>query len=204
MKFWICCMTLCLAGCGSLATDRMLSNNLLDVAPQSDADVRHPEWGYATKKSVVALPHNIPQPQPNRYMLIQQYLLTSGIEHEFIAGAHPTIKLKQTVKFATGSAQLSSQSLQWLDRVARFLSTQNGIEVVLEGHADSTGTERFNDTLSQRRANAVKNALIQRQVAQNTIYTRGFGEHVPACSNNTQTGRACNRRVEVRFILAGQ
>ncbi|MBJ6942032.1 OmpA family protein, partial [Vibrio cholerae] len=76
-------------------------------------------------------------------------------------------------RFETGSAKVSMASKQWLDTIARFLASESGIDIVLEGHTDNTGTEKFNDKLAERRANAVKAALVQSRVAQNVIYTRG-------------------------------
>ena len=53
-----------------------------------------------------------------------------------------------------------------------------------------------------KRAKAVKKQLVSNNVAMNSIYTRGYGEYVPACSNMTSAGKACNRRVEVLFIVS--
>lgn len=200
MKYWLLCVIFLLTGCGSLVTDRMFNGNMLDVAPKGDFDVRHPEWGYATQKNRSAAP--AAAPNASNYGELRQYLLNNGIQHELVPGDYPMIKLSNTVRFATGSAVVSPASKQWLDSVGRILASQSGVDVVLEGHTDNTGAERFNDKLSDRRANSVKAVLVQSRVAQNVIYTRGFGEKVAACTNSTKNGRACNRRVEIRLILA--
>ncbi|RBM54801.1 OmpA family protein [Vibrio paracholerae] len=202
MKFWVLCVTFLLTGCGSVVTDRMFNDNLLDVAPKSDLDVRYPEWGYATKKNTGVTQNSMTPSRSASYEDLRQYLLSNGIQHEVIPGDYPMLKLSNTVRFETGSAKVSMASKQWLDTIARFLASESGIDIVLEGHTDNTGTEKFNDKLAERRANAVKAALVQSRVAQNVIYTRGFGENVPACTNSTKNGRDCNRRVEIRFILA--
>ncbi|EGR0418497.1 OmpA family protein [Vibrio cholerae] len=202
MKFWVLCVTFLLTGCGSVVTDRMFNDNLLDVAPKSDLDVRYPEWGYATKKNTGVTQNSMTPSRSASYEDLRQYLLSNGIQHEVIPGDYPMLKLSNTVRFETGSAKVSTASKQWLDTIARFLASESGIDIVLEGHTDNTGTEKFNDKLAERRANAVKAALVQSRVAQNVIYTRGFGQNVPACTNSTKNGRACNRRVEIRFILA--
>ncbi|EGR4176512.1 OmpA family protein [Vibrio cholerae] len=202
MKFWVLCVTFLLTGCGSVVTDRMFNDNLLDVAPKSDLDVRYPEWGYATKKNTGVTQNSMTPLRSASYEDLRQYLLSNGIQHEVIPGDYPMLKLSNTVRFETGSAKVSMASKQWLDTIARFLASESGIDIVLEGHTDNTGTEKFNDKLAERRANAVKAALVQSRVAKNVIYTRGFGQNVPACTNSTKNGRACNRRVEIRFILA--
>lgn len=179
MKFWVLCVTFLLTGCGSLVTDRMFNDNLLDVAPKGDFDVRYPEWGYAPQKNTSVMPNAMTQPRSASYEDLRQYLLSNGIQHEVVPGDYPMIKLNNTVRFETGSAKVSMASKQWLDTVARFLATESGIDIVLEGHTDNTGSEKLNDKLAERRANAVKAALVQSRVAQNAIYTRGFGENVP-------------------------
>jgi outer membrane protein OmpA-like peptidoglycan-associated protein len=86
--------------------------------------------------------------------------------------------------------------------VGSYLATQPGIDVVIDGHADSTGAPNFNDSLSLKRAKAVKQQLVRNKVPMHSIFTRGYGEYVPACSNTTREGKACNRRVEVLFIVS--
>lgn len=72
--------------------------------------------------------------------------------------------------------------------------------VVLEGHADWTGTETYNQKLSERRAEAVKTYLVQKGVDPSIIYTEGKGELEPVASNKTREGRAQNRRVEIEIL----
>lgn len=112
------------------------------------------------------------------------------------------VKLKDTVKFETGSSQVSSNSQQWLSMMGSYLASEPSIDIVIDGHADSTGVANFNDRLSMNRAKAVKNTLVKNNVAMDSIFTRGYGEYVPACTNQTKVGKACNRRVEVLFIVS--
>lgn len=72
--------------------------------------------------------------------------------------------------------------------------------VVIEGHADWTGTEAYNQKLSERRADAVKTYLVQKGVAPSIIYTEGKGELEPVASNKTREGRSQNRRVEIEIL----
>jgi OOP family OmpA-OmpF porin len=85
-----------------------------------------------------------------------------------------------------------------LDRLIAFLKENPDKKVALEGHTDSIGTEQYNQGLSERRANSVKDYLTKRGVDAGKISTRGFGETRPIADNKTAEGRAKNRRVEIK------
>ncbi|HEY1373023.1 MAG TPA: OmpA family protein [Candidatus Binatia bacterium] len=85
-----------------------------------------------------------------------------------------------------------------LDRLIAFLKENSDKRVSLEGHTDSIGTEQYNQGLSERRANSVKDYLTKRGVDAGKISTRGFGETRPIADNKTAEGRAKNRRVEIK------
>ena len=71
------------------------------------------------------------------------------------------------------------------------------LKVVIEGHTDSVGTKAYNKNLSQERADAVKNYMVEKNgIDSNRIATEGFGEEKPIADNATAEGRAQNRRVE--------
>jgi outer membrane protein OmpA-like peptidoglycan-associated protein len=70
---------------------------------------------------------------------------------------------------------------------------------MVEGHTDSTGSDTYNQQLSERRANSVKNMLVQRGVQDYRINTIGYGMSRPLVSNATPEGRQMNRRVEIRI-----
>lgn len=202
MKYLVFPLLLLLTGCGSLATDRMFTNNLLDAAPKGEMDVRNPEWVMSSQTANSGVKGPLGQVRTNSYDALQHFLLNHGVDYEVLPGNHVMVKLKDSVKFQTGSAQVSVGSAQWLSMMGDFLARQRGIDVVIDGHTDNTGQRRFNDSLSVKRANMVKNTLIKNNVAKDSIYTRGYGEYVPACTNRTTTGRACNRRVELLFIVS--
>ncbi|MEZ4704037.1 MAG: OmpA family protein [Bdellovibrionota bacterium] len=67
---------------------------------------------------------------------------------------------------------------------------------MVEGHTDSVGPEKYNQQLSESRALSVKNYLIQKGIQANRIQIKGYGESKPRASNNTEDGRALNRRIE--------
>lgn len=87
-----------------------------------------------------------------------------------------------------------------LDRIAQVLNNYPQTNIRVEGHTDSTGSAAYNQTLSERRANSVRNALIQRGIAASRISTVGYGTSSPIADNSTEYGRQQNRRVEVRII----
>jgi outer membrane protein OmpA-like peptidoglycan-associated protein len=86
-----------------------------------------------------------------------------------------------------------------LDEAARMLTeAHTGARVRVEGHADSTGPEAYNQGLSERRANSVSGYLASRGVDASRLTPLGFGESSPIASNDTREGRALNRRVELQ------
>ncbi len=106
------------------------------------------------------------------------------------------------VLFDTGRAELNPGAARTLDQLATFMRENPERTVEIEGYTDSMGSEQMNRVLSERRANAVKIALMDRGLASNRISARGFGESNPVASNSSAAGRQQNRRVEV--IIPGK
>lgn len=202
MKFLVFPLMLILAGCGSLQTDRMFNNNLLDAAPKGETDVRNPDWVAPSRNANSGVRGPMGQVRTSSYAALQQFLLHNGVDYEVMPGNHVMVRLKESVQFETGSSKVSQESYHWLSMVSDFLAQQRGIDVVIDGHADATGQSAFNDLLSVKRADTVKTTLIKNNVAKEAIYTRGYGDYVPACTNRTTEGRACNRRVELLLIVS--
>jgi outer membrane protein OmpA-like peptidoglycan-associated protein len=101
------------------------------------------------------------------------------------------------VLFDTGRAELKSGAGRKLDQLAQFLVEHPDRRVQIDGFTDSVGTDSYNEDLSQRRADSVKAALINRGVDPSRIGTEGYGKAYPVASNNESGGRQLNRRVEV-------
>jgi len=101
------------------------------------------------------------------------------------------------VLFDTGRAELKSGASRKLDQLAQFLVEHPDRRVQIDGFTDSVGTDAYNEDLSQRRADAVKTALINRGVQPSRIGTEGYGKAYPVASNSDSGGRQLNRRVEV-------
>jgi outer membrane protein OmpA-like peptidoglycan-associated protein len=103
-----------------------------------------------------------------------------------------TATFKGDVMFDFDSSILKPGAYAELDRVAKVLNSYPQTSIRVEGHTDSTGTETYNQALSEKRAMTVKNALIQRGVDPIRIESIGYGESQPISSNN-----AVNRRVNI-------
>jgi outer membrane protein OmpA-like peptidoglycan-associated protein len=101
------------------------------------------------------------------------------------------------VLFDTGKATLKPGAAQNIDRLARFLKESPDRTVNIEGHTDSTGSQELNMVLSQRRAEAVKAALMERGVQGDRVAAVGKGPDLPVATNETPAGRQQNRRVVV-------
>ena len=112
------------------------------------------------------------------------------------------IELKQTVYFTTGKARILSKSFEMLNEVAMALRDIATITVRIEGHTDSRGSARYNQRLSQKRADSVRTYLMGQGVSGARMVASGYGEDQPIEDNRTAGGRAANRRVE--FHITGR
>ncbi len=105
-------------------------------------------------------------------------------------------RVELLVNFEFDRSEVRPQYFDEIEEVANFMAQYPDVVVELEGHTDSTGTDEYNQGLSERRANAVRDVMINRfNVRASRITARGFGESQPATSNSTREGRAQNRRV---------
>jgi outer membrane protein OmpA-like peptidoglycan-associated protein len=101
------------------------------------------------------------------------------------------------VLFDTGQASLKPGAATTIDRLAQFMRDYPERAVRIEGHTDSVGSDDLNQRLSERRADAVRDALLARGMPSQRITTRGFGETMPIAGNDDPGGRQQNRRVEI-------
>lgn len=104
------------------------------------------------------------------------------------------------VTFDFNSAALRPDFRASLDQVAQTLTSYQSTYVNIGGHTDSIGSDAVNQRLSEARATTVADYLVQRGVAPQRIQTRGFGKSQPVASNDTEEGRARNRRVEINLV----
>lgn len=108
------------------------------------------------------------------------------------------------VTFAVDSTTISPAMRDVLDRVAQSMIQYPNSLVDVMGHTDSTGSDQYNLDLSRRRAEAVSNFLVSRGVSRARLESIGYGEQYPVADNTTESGRAQNRRVEIRITPVTQ
>ena len=104
------------------------------------------------------------------------------------------------VNFDFNSDHLTAGSAETLDRVAASLVANADARIEVDGHTDSKGNDSYNQKLSARRAEAVKAYLVGKGVNASQLTTKGYGEKQPVASNDTEEGRAQNRRVELKRL----
>ncbi|HWX56092.1 MAG TPA: OmpA family protein [Verrucomicrobiae bacterium] len=105
------------------------------------------------------------------------------------------------VLFRSGSFELRPEARERLAKVSGIVLAHAGLHLEIEGHTDSVGTDDYNQQLSERRASAVRDYLVQQGISADSIVARGLGKGTPVASNDTAEGRQQNRRVEM--VLSG-
>ena len=126
---------------------------------------------------------------------------TAGTDVQVIRqGDDLILNIPSGINFAYNSAAVEPQFRRTLDQVGQVLGQYDRTYIDIYGHTDSTGSEAYNQDLSERRAGSVADYLETRGVRGARIGTRGFGELQPIASNDTEQGRAVNRRVEIKIV----
>ena len=126
-----------------------------------------------------------------------------GAEVERVGEGIKVTMKENMVNFGFDSSDLTSAAKANLDKLAQVLKNNMDTNINIYGHTDSKGTDAYNLSLSERRAAAVKNYLVSQGVSAGRMFTMGVGEKEPVASNDTDSGRAENRRVEFE-ITANQ
>jgi len=111
-----------------------------------------------------------------------------------------TLDIKESVHFKTDRAEIEARSFELLDNIAAVLASHDQLKIEVEGHTDSQGDDGYNKKLSQRRAEAVVAYLVKQGIDKARLTGRGFGEEKPIADNNTEEGRAQNRRVVFAIV----
>lgn len=125
-----------------------------------------------------------------------------GIDVERPSEGEINVRLKNDVLFDFDSAALRASSRETLQDLAQNLRAYPESLIDVEGHTDSTGSEQYNQRLSERRAASVADYLIEQGVPASSITVWGFGEMRPRSTNVSAEGRQLNRRVEIRIRAA--
>ncbi|MDH4056861.1 MAG: OmpA family protein [Gammaproteobacteria bacterium] len=115
-------------------------------------------------------------------------------------GDNITLNMPGNVTFATNSSDLNPAFFNVLTSVGKVLAQYEQTVVEVAGHTDSTGSDAYNQGLSERRANSVAAYLRSQGVIDQRLITLGMGESRPIADNSTDTGRQANRRVEITMV----
>ena len=106
------------------------------------------------------------------------------------------VEFSSNVLFGFDRSALSNEAKTNLDKLVLILNSYPDTDIEIQGHTDSRGRLAYNQRLSERRASAVSDYLVARNISYNRLQIKGFGETVPKYANDTDAGRSQNRRVE--------
>lgn len=138
------------------------------------------------------------------YMDVQEAKLRQRLDGTGVSvtrnGDNITLNMPSSITFALNSSDLNSQFYSALDGVSMVLKEYDKTVVEVAGHTDSSGSDQYNQSLSERRAQAVAGYLASHGVKQQRLITVGAGEAHPIASNDSDSGRAANRRVELTIV----
>ena len=138
------------------------------------------------------------------YMDVQEAKLRQRLEGTGVSvtrmGDNITLNMPSNITFALNSSDLNAQFFNALDGVSMVLKEYDKTVIEVAGHTDSSGSDQYNQSLSERRAQAVAGYLGSHGVKTQRLITIGAGEGHPVASNDTEQGRAANRRVELTIV----
>jgi outer membrane protein OmpA-like peptidoglycan-associated protein len=137
--------------------------------------------------------------QDRQEAALRRELAGSGVD-VVRQGDNITLNMPGNITFAFDSSNLQPQFYPVLDNVAETLNEYNQTVIEVAGHTDSVGAASYNQQLSVERAQSVANYLSSRGVMQQRMIVTGAGETRPIASNDTEAGRAQNRRVEITLV----
>jgi OOP family OmpA-OmpF porin len=106
----------------------------------------------------------------------------------------------RNVRFDVDKSDIKPEFFPFLDEVVTVLRSNPGLKIVIEGHTDSDGTDEYNQKLSQRRAQAVMDYFVSKGLEPARLTAIGYGETKPIASNDTDEGKAENRRIELSVV----
>ncbi|HEX5788436.1 MAG TPA: OmpA family protein [Woeseiaceae bacterium] len=137
--------------------------------------------------------------QDRQEMALRQELEGTGVSVTR-DGDNITLNMPGNITFATNSSDLSADFYPVLNSVTKVLNEFNKTVVEVAGHTDSRGSDAYNQSLSERRANSVAAYLRSQNVIQERLITLGLGESRPVADNSTPEGQQANRRVELTLV----
>ena len=101
------------------------------------------------------------------------------------------------INFETGKSEIKPESAPIIEQIAEMLKQNPDLKISIEGHTDNVGAATSNQTLSESRAKSVMTALVSKEIAASRLKSKGWGQTKPIADNNTDEGKAKNRRVEI-------
>jgi outer membrane protein OmpA-like peptidoglycan-associated protein len=138
------------------------------------------------------------------YMDVQEAKLRQKLEGTGVSvtriGDNITLNMPSSITFALNSADLNSQFYNALNGVALVLKEYNKTVIEVAGHTDSSGSDQYNQQLSERRARSVASYLTSQGIQDSRLIPVGAGEGHPVASNDSEQGRSANRRVEITLV----
>ena len=138
------------------------------------------------------------------YMDVQEAKLRQRLEGTGVSvtrmGDNITLNMPSNITFALNSADLNGQFFTALDGVSMVLKEYDKTVIEVAGHTDSSGSDQYNQALSERRAQSVAGYLSSHGVKTQRLIAIGAGEGHPVASNDSEQGRASNRRVELTIV----
>lgn len=130
---------------------------------------------------------------------LRDSMAPAGVAVERAAPNELRLRMPSDITFDFNRAEVRYEFMPRVRDLARTLSRYPGMSIEIIGHADAIGSDRYNQMLSERRAQSVGSALMEHGVSYRRIGARGMGEWSPVASNDNEWGRAQNRRVEIRI-----
>jgi len=137
---------------------------------------------------------------------LRRELTDSGVQVRRTEEGQIDLIMPGNITFDTNSSTVKAQFTDTLESVAKVLQEYENTLVTVEGHTDSTGSDSYNQLLSEQRASSVAEVFLKNGVAYERVAAIGYGEARPVAGNETESGRSANRRVEISLeaIVAGQ
>lgn len=197
----IACAALLSVGCGSMSEREQGTAKGAGIGAVAGAVLGSATGGSAGKSAVIggaigAVAGNLwSKHLEEKRQALARASEGTGIEVARTGDNRLKLNVPSDFSFDVGRAEIKPQMRPVLDEIARNLDPK--VRVTVVGHTDSSGSEALNNPLSLDRAEAVRSYLGQHGVAGGRVSVEGRGEREPVASNNTETGRAMNRRVEI-------
>jgi OmpA-OmpF porin, OOP family len=141
-----------------------------------------------TVNAIEAFALNVLEMEPMKQEIDASEMFTAINKNGFVA---------LYINFETGKSEIKPESKPIIDQIYEMLKQNPDLKISIEGHTDNVGTEKSNQTLSESRAKSVMNALVSKGIIVSRLQYKGWGQTKPIADNNTEEGKAKNRRVEI-------